>query len=84
MPETPAPSTRDQHALIARKLIDLGHVTREDRLAELSRRAGRPVPVFAVLTRAEAKTVIDGLAADQHARAQDATLDSLRADGWAV
>ena len=78
------PSTRDQHAHIARKLIDLGHTSRDARLAELSRRAGRPVAVFAVLTRAEAKTIIDGLSADQAARAQDATLDSLRADGWAV
>jgi len=78
------PSTRDQHYTLARKLIDLGYTTRDDRLAELSRRAERPVTVFAQLTRDEADAILAGLTASQHDRAQDATLDSLRADGWAV
>jgi hypothetical protein len=86
MPDTPPPSTRDQHYLLARKLIDLGYTSREDRLAELSRRLAppRPVAAFAALTRDEAGAILEGLAADQHARQQDATLASLRADGWAV
>ena len=84
MPDTPPPSTRDQHAVIARKMIDLGYTTRADRLAELTRRIGRDIPVFAVLTRDEADTVITTLVTDQAVRAQDSTLASLRADGWAV
>ena len=84
MTSTPAPSTRDQHHLIARKLIDLGYTTRAVRLAELSRRARRDIPVFAALSHAEAAEVIAGLEADQHAARQDATLASLRADGWAL
>jgi hypothetical protein len=80
----PEPSTRAQHYLIARALIDLGYGTRAARLAELTRRAGRDIPAFAALTAAEAGQVIAGLAADQHARDQDATLASLRAEGWAV
>jgi hypothetical protein len=84
MPDTPPPSTRDQHAVIARKMIDLGYTSRDARLAELSRRVGRDIPVFAVLTKDEADAIITTLLTDQAARAQDATLASLRADGWAV
>jgi hypothetical protein len=82
--QPPDPSTRDQHYQIARKLADLGHAGRAARLAELSRRAGRDIPVFAALTRAEADTIIQGLSVSQAARAHDATLASLRADGWAL
>lgn len=84
MTSPPAPSTRDQHYQIARKLADLGHAGRDARLAELSRRARRDIPVFAALTEAEAADIIGGLAADQENRKRDATLDSLRADGWAI
>ena len=84
MYQPPDPSTRDQHRLIARKLIDLGFTTRAARLAEISRRAGREIIVFAALNRDEAQQVIDGLNAAQYARDQDATLGSLRMDGWAL
>ena len=82
--QPPEPSTRDQHHLIARKLIDLGHVSRDARLAELSRRAGRNITVFAQLDHAQADEIIQGLTADQEARAREMTLDRARADGWAI
>ena len=80
----PLPSTRDQHYVIARKLADLGHVGRAARLAELSRRAGRDIRVFAALNQAEAAVVIDALTVSQAIRDGDASLASLRADGWAI
>jgi hypothetical protein len=87
MDQTPPPaSTRDQHYQIASRLIDLGFTGRAARLAEISRRAGRDIPVFAALTRDEAQAVIDGLSGAPHVsvRAMDTALDRLRADGWAL
>jgi hypothetical protein len=82
--QPPPPSTRDQHHAIARKLIDLGYVTRADRLAELSLRTGRTITVFAQLTETEAAEIILGLTAQQYARAQEMTLERARAAGWSI
>jgi hypothetical protein len=84
-PQPPA-STRDQHHQIARRLIDLGHTSRAARLAEISRLAGRDIPVFAALNQAEAQAVIDKLSGAPHAavKAIDTNLDRLRAAGWAI
>lgn len=57
-PDTPARSIRGQHEVIALGLVALGHDTRPARLAELTRRTGRPIPVFAELTHAEAASLI--------------------------
>jgi hypothetical protein len=80
--QPPEPSTRDQHYQIARTLIDLGHAGRDARLAEISRRTGRTVTVFAQLTRAEADAIITSLNADQQARTRKMT--AARADGRAI
>ena len=77
-------STRGQHELIAEALIQLGHTTREARLAELTRRAGLPVPAFAALTRAQAADILLQLAADVSATTTRKTRDDLRAEGWAI
>jgi hypothetical protein len=82
MPDTA--STRDQHRDIARYLIDLGYGTRAARLDELTRRAGRPVRAFAVLSSDEAQGIIAGLTADLAGRGQDRVLAAARADGWKI
>lgn len=80
----PEESTRAQHKIIAEALIQLGHGTRDARLAELGRRARRPVPAFADLTHEEAADVLLGLAADLGRQVQAKTRDDLRAEGWAI
>jgi hypothetical protein len=61
-PDAPAKSTRAQHEKIARTLIAMDCVTREQRLEALTMIAGRPIPAFAALTHDEADSITATLA----------------------
>jgi hypothetical protein len=81
-------SLREIHKVIADALIVLGHETRAERLAELSRLCNRPVAAFAALRDDEYPTVMADLDRRVLALWDEAKwneiLAGLRRDGWHV